>query len=148
MRLREAVENDLVGLIELYRQLNPDDEKITDENKLYSTWNRILINNSIMKVFVIESDEGSIISSCVLAIIPNLTRGMRPFSIIENVITHKDYRNKGYGSQIISKAIEHSKENNCYKIMLLSSTKLKEAHKFYEKMGFNSKDKIGFNKYL
>jgi hypothetical protein len=29
-------------------------------------------------------------------------------------------------------AIKYAKENNCYKILLQSSSKRKEAHKFYE----------------
>jgi GNAT superfamily N-acetyltransferase len=143
--LREAKESDLPGIIELYKQLNPDDN-YDEIEKINLLWKDIL-SNSNLHYFIAEIN-GIIVSTCNLTIIPNITRSARPFSVIENVITHKDYRNKGYGKNVINKAIDFAKHNNCYKIMLLSNVKRKEAHKFYENLGFNSKDKIGFFIYL
>ena len=41
-------------------------------------------------------------------------------------------------------AIEYAKENNCYKVTLQSGIKRTEAHKFYEKIGFNGGAKRAF----
>ena len=51
-------------------------------------------------------DDGIIVSSCTLIIIDNLTRSGRPFGLIENVITHREYRKREYGTSILYKAIE------------------------------------------
>ncbi len=144
--IRDAIENDLPGIVELYKQLNPGDD-YEDKEKLNLCWKDIISNPGYIRFFVVEIDR-VIVSACNIAIIPNLTRGIRPFSVIENVITHSGYRNRGYGKKVINKAIDFAKQNNCYKVMLLSNEKRKEAHRFYENLGFNSKDKIGFFIYL
>ena len=40
-------------------------------------------------------------SSCALSVVPNLTRGCQPYGVIENVVTHADYRGKGYGKKVV-----------------------------------------------
>jgi GNAT superfamily N-acetyltransferase len=144
-KVREIMENELPDLLELYKELNPEHSSLTVE-KTVSVWESILANNFI-KYFGVEAD-GKLVSTCNITIIPNLTRGARSFAIIENVVTSEKHRGKGYGALVINKAIDCAKENNCYKVMLLSSAHRKEAHKFYEKLGFNSKDKVGFFMYI
>ena len=36
------------------------------------------------------------------------------FAVVENVITHVDYRNKGFASALLDKASEIAKERRCY----------------------------------
>ena len=75
---------------------------------------------------------------------PNLTRNQRPYALIENVVTHRDYRRRGFGKVVIDKAINYAKEKDCYKIMLLSDSSRTEAHRFYESLGFDGNAKAGF----
>ena len=51
---------------------------------------------------------------------------------------------KGIGKKLMKMAIEYAKENNSYKVTLQSGIKWKEAHKFYEKIGFNGGSKRAF----
>jgi len=91
--------------------------------------------------------QNRIISSVTLVIIENLTRNLAPYAVIENVVTHKDFRGKGYASIIMKKADEIAAAFGCYKTMLMTGAKTESTLRFYENCGFNDKDKTGFIKW-
>ena len=95
--------------------------------------------------YLVAEDNGKIIGSCYLVIIPNITNNCRSIGFIENVITDENYRGKGIGKNIIRKAIELSKNENCYKVILQSGMKRESAHTFYEKLGFDGESKKAFD---
>jgi len=135
-----AKKDHLYKILELYKQLHPEENPI-DINKANIIWENIENNN--IKYFI-AIDKENIISTCYLAIIPNLTRNGRSIGFIENVITNDKYRKMGIGKKIIKMAVEYGKQNNCYTIILKSNVKRTEAHKFYEKCGFNGNSKKAF----
>ena len=145
MEIREIRITDLNALQELYLHLH-ETEKLPFSNELATLWQSI-INNKNYHIFVGEVDE-KLISSVTLIIIPNLTHGAKPYAIIENVVTHTDYRKKGYASRIMQEASRTAETAGCYKIMLLTGSKKESTLKFYENCGFNSKDKTAFIKWL
>ena len=143
--IRDAKSTDLQEILELY--LNLHETTIPEDSEhLRSTWDKI-INDENHHLIVCE-DEGKIVSSCVCVIIPNLTRNVRPYAFIENVVTHKDYRGKGYAAACLDYARGIAKENNCYKIMLLTGSKEERTLAFYQKAGYNSSDKTAFIQWI
>ena len=108
---------------------------------------KTLIANPDYYLLVGELD-GRVIASVTLIIIRNLTHNLRPYSIIENVVTHQDFRNNGYASKLMNKASEIAEENNCYKIMLMTGSKEEGTLQFYERCGFSTKEKTAFLKRL
>ena len=143
--LREAVKEDLDELLNLYLFLH---EKNIPENSehLENTWKTIIedINHHI----VVKEINGKIVSSCVCIIVPNLTRNIRPYALIENVVTNEEYRGKGYATECLNYAKEIAIKNNCYKMMLLTGTKNENTVAFYKSAGYNSDDKIAFIQWL
>lgn len=142
MLIRLIYYDELEKLLNLYKQLHPDDPDVKKHESLKALWNEIY-HDPNLHYLVIEND-GEIVSSCSLAIIKNLTRNLRPYGLIENVITHSNYRNKGFGTKVLHKAVEIAKENNCYKVMLLTGSKTEETLRFYENAGFLKGIKTGF----
>ncbi len=134
--------NELKGLLNLYKYLHEDDPVLEDNDKLKELWEDIYKNPNLY--YIVISQGNLLVSSCTLAVIKNLTRGARPYGLIENVITHPDYRQRGLGSKVIQKAVDICKENNCYKILLLTGSKKESVFRFYEKAGFERGIKTGF----
>ena len=81
-------------------------------------------------------------------IIPNLTRGVRPYAFIENVVTHADYRCRGYARECLDYAKSIAVKENCYKMMLLTGSKNPATLRFYENAGYNSSDKTAFIQWI
>jgi Acetyltransferases len=133
-------------LLDLYKYLNPDDPDIKGTDYITQLWAEIF-NDPDQYYFVVEED-GRLVSTCMLAIIKNLTRSGRSFGLIEYVVTHSEYRNRGYGTAILQKAVETAKNNNCYKVMLLTGRKEESTLRFYEQAGFERGVKTGFVKRL
>ena len=96
--VREIRRDELEQLLQLYTYLHEDSVPDMDEH-LSSVWDTIM-NDDNHHIIVNEID-GKIVSSCVCVIIPNLTRHIRPYAFIENVVTHEDYRGRGYAGALI-----------------------------------------------
>ena len=143
--IREATKNDLKALLELYLYLHEDSIPEQDEH-LQNTWDQILEDKN--HHLIVNEIDGKIVSSCVCVIIPNLTRNVRPYAFIENVVTHADYRKKGYAAECLAYAKALAQKENCYKMMLLTGSKNPETLRFYEKAGYNSSDKTAFIQWL
>ena len=143
--VREITENDFDGLLRLYMQLhdNPFPEK---NDKVIGIWKSIL--NDKNHHIIVAEESGMLISSCVCVIIPNLTHGQRPYALIENVITDKNFRKKGYATACLNFAKGIAQRENCYKMMLLTGSKSKDTLDFYEQAGYNKRDKTAFIQWL
>ena len=143
--VREAVKEDLHELLNLYLFLHEKDIP-KNSSRLENTWNTIIEDEN--HHIIVNEINGKIISSCVCVIIPNLTRNIRPYAFIENVVTHTDFRGKGYASECLNYAKAIAIKNNCYKMMLLTGTKNKNTLNFYRNAGYNSEDKTAFIQWL
>ena len=134
--------HELNELIKLYNHLHEKDLPPPSKEKLEHIWNEIQ-SNPLLIYFVVKI-KGEFVSSCTLSIIPNLTRGGRPYGLIENVVTHKNFRRKGYATKILKKALQYAWEKRCYKVMLLTGSKDPGVFEFYAKAGFKKDIKTGF----
>lgn len=143
--VREVRHEDLNELLELYTFLHEDSIPEMNEH-LADVWNMIIEDRN--HHLIVNEIGGKIISSCVCVIIPNLTRSVRPYAFVENVVTHGDYRGKGYATECLNYAKRIAEKENCYKMMLLTGSKRPETLKFYENAGYNSSDKTAFIQWI
>ena len=143
--VREVKEDELNELLELYLHLHEKSIPEMSEH-LDKTWNTIMQDENHHIIVKVVNDK--IVSSCVCVIIPNLTRNIRPYAFIENVVTHADYRGKGYATECLNYAREIAERTNCYKMMLLTGSKKESTQRFYENAGYNSTDKTAFIRWL
>jgi GNAT superfamily N-acetyltransferase len=138
---RQAESEDLRGILALYAQLNPDDAPL-EPAKAAALWNEIRGNRNL--VYLVADGPSGIVGTCNLSIIPNLTRSGRPFGVIENVVVADGFRRLKLGTRLMAEAVSIARAHNCYKVLLQSSKKRSEAHRFYEAAGFNPDSKQGY----
>ena len=97
---------------------------------------------------IVNVQQDRIVSSCVCVIIPNLTRNVRPYAFIENVVTLSGFRGRGYATECLDYARNIAEQNNCYKMMLLTGAKDQKILDFYKRAGYNSEDKTAFIQWI
>ena len=142
MEIRTIKHHELDSLLALYRHLHDRDDPVPDAGVLNAVWDRIQADDG-QEIFGLFK-AADLISSCVLCIIPNLTRGCRPYGLIENVVTHSAFRNQGLGKMVLRHALEQAWQRNCYKVMLLTGRKSEAVYRFYESAGFDRNAKQAF----
>ena len=143
--IREITINDFDGLMQLYTFLHNNPLPAKTENVI-SKWEKILSDKD--HHIIVAEENGLIVSSCVCVIIPNLTHEQQPYALIENVVTAPSYRGKGLATACLDYAKEIAQKENCYKLMLLTGSKQESTLRFYERAGYNSKDKTAFIQWL
>ena len=138
--VREVTAAELPALLHLYTHLNPNDPPLPSDEAA-DIWKTMAQPNQCVYGAYRES---KIVAACTLIVVPNLTRGGRPYALVENVVTHSDHRRRGYATALLKHALASAWERNCYKVMLLTGSKTEATLRFYENAGFRRGVKTGF----
>lgn len=142
MEIRPIAAGELADLLLLYSHLHRADEPLPPQPEVQAVWQELLTNPRYNYYGGYVSKR--LIASCTLTVIPNLTRGCRPYGVIENVVTHAEHRHQGYGKAILAHALSHAWSVGCYKVMLLTGRKDEGTFTFYESAGFDRHAKQAF----
>lgn len=140
--IRELERGDLDALLEAYRDLHPDDEPAPPRHELDRQWQEICSDPRL--VYMGAFDAAALLATCTAAFVPNLTRGARPYAVVENVWADPAQRRQGLGSAVLQELLSRCWAEGCYKVMLLSGSQRSAAHEFYERNGFDKEAKQGF----
>ncbi|MDO4188475.1 MAG: GNAT family N-acetyltransferase [Lachnospiraceae bacterium] len=139
--VRLAKENDLENILELYLSLH---EKTIPEDceKRERVYAHILEDKNYN--LIVNEVDGVIVSSCTCLIVPNLTRNLSSYALVENVVTKKEYEGNGYARECLKYAEQIAKDNDCYKMMLITGSKEERTHSFYKSLGYSSEGKTAY----
>ncbi|MFK3984736.1 GNAT family N-acetyltransferase [Micromonospora sp. NPDC050397] len=142
--IRTATETDLPALLALYRELHPGDTPLPVD-RAGAVWREIAAQSgrTVLLATVDEVPAGTL--DCT--VLPNLTRGGRPFMLVENVVVGSSVRRRGVGRELLAATVERARTAGCYKIQLLSRLTRDESHAFYESCGFRQLA-AGYRRYL
>ena len=139
-RVRDATEDDLPRIIELLAQLSPDtprEDLRQPQAESYRAAFREIEADPRQRLLVVEA-EGRVVGTAALIIVPNLSHQGRPYAIVENVVVDEQERGGGYGELLMRHAMEEARRAGCYKLALTSHKRRAEAHRFYERLGFQA----------
>lgn len=144
LQIRSANLNDVEELLNLYQHLIPDEERCATP-VAQTNFNQFLKYEG--SAILLGEVDGRLVSTCAIVIIPNLTRGGAPYALTENVVTHVNYRARGFGKKMLDAASQRAWNKDCYKVMLMTGSKKPSTLDFYIDAGFEQ-TKTGFQKRL
>lgn len=139
--IRTANVHDFETVMELYRQLNPDDPIITDGSDRRA-FDQILSDPALD--LLLWQHDGTVLATAYLNIIPNLSRSAASYAVIENVVVTKEARGTGVGKQIMAATLQIAWNAGCYKAMLMTGSKRPSTLGFYRTCGFSQESKTAF----
>ena len=143
MHIRRLQSIDLDDLLALYQHLHRTDLPLPPQPIVRSIWDELMSSSNYHRYFG-GFLERELICSCTLTVVPNLTRGCKPYGLIENVVTHERHRNKGNGKALLAHALADAWAAGCYKVMLMTGRKDAATLSFYEAAGFDPNEKHAF----
>jgi ribosomal protein S18 acetylase RimI-like enzyme len=139
--VRKIDQGELEALLDLYHDLSPNDPPLNQEEAQQIF--RHLLRSEEVDIWVAVRTE-VIVATCVAITVPNLTRGGRPFVVIENVVTKREFRNQGIGKALLQHVITLAKEHGAYKVMLQTGSSNPATHAFYKSLGFRDNEKVAY----
>ena len=148
MLIRQAEEKDVMDIKDLY--FNFLTKYPPKEEQDMEAWKQLIneINKSERLFLLVVEEDNRVVSTVQLGIIPSLTHNMRSFAVVENVVTHENYRKKGFASMLLQEAIKIAQDKNCYKIFLETGSNRESTLNFYKENGFEIDTKHSFLKKL
>lgn len=85
---------------------------------------------------LIAERDGETVGTLQITFIVGLSRRGAKRALIEAVRVAASYRGKGIGEEIIRGAIDIARQNGCSMVQLTTDKSRKDAHRFYERLGF------------
>ncbi|MGH8826273.1 MAG: GNAT family N-acetyltransferase [Jiangellaceae bacterium] len=90
------------------------------------------------EVLVVADVDGAVVGTLQLTIIPGLSRVGTTRAQIEGVRVGSGQRGSGLGAQLIQWAIDEARARGALIVQLTSDLKRVDAHRFYERLGFEA----------
>ncbi len=141
MIARRAIASDMDAVLALYRELRPHDPPLALDRAL-EQWNNV--HDSPHSFIVVCEHAGQVGATCMLALVANLASAGRPIGFIEHVVTASAARRLGLAEACLAFAVGEAWSLGCCKVVLLSGAQRPQAHRLYEKLGFDGDTERGF----
>lgn len=99
------------------------------------------------QLLAVATDNGIVIGTLQVTIIPNISRMGALRGQIEGVRVAASHQGQGVGKQAFEWTFDYCRSRGCVLVQLTTDTSRSAAHQFYEKLGFVATH-IGFKKVL
>jgi GNAT superfamily N-acetyltransferase len=145
VEIREATENDLKAIVALFagdplgcHGDNSDPQALPDYRAAF-----MRISASANETLYVAELGGEVVGTFQTMVTTTLTGRGSSSLIVEAVQTRADMRGRGIGAAMIGFAVEKARGSGMRLIQLTSNAVRKDAHRFYERLGFTPSH-IGF----
>ncbi|AYG65885.1 MULTISPECIES: GNAT family N-acetyltransferase [unclassified Rhizobium] len=136
--IREAEESDLSSLIELFAADSMGSHGDTADPSAYDNYLRAFrtIAASSNQTLYAAELAGEIVGTFQTIVVTSLYGRGSSVMVIEAVQTRADMRGQGIGVAMINFCIDEAKAGGMRMVQLTSNAVRKDAHRFYERLGF------------
>lgn len=142
IEIKKATSYDLEQLSNLYAELIGEK---SNKAKMETVFKQIDLNDNCILLCAKQKD--MLLGSVYGVVCYDLTGECNPFMVVENVIVKDGMQNQGIGKLLMNSLEDFAKSKNCSYIFLVSASHRKQAHQFYNRLGYDV-DVKGFKKYL
>lgn len=87
---------------------------------------------------MVADRDGEVVGTLQLTVIPGLSHRGMTRALVEAVRVAASQRDRGLGSQILEWAVGTARELGCGMVQLTSNASRADAHRFYERLGFEA----------
>ena len=131
--VRLAIEGDLASLLELFAcaEVSAHAQPI---ERARAIWAETIASDAADVFVAIEGER--VAATCMLITAPNLLRGGRRLGVLENVVSHPDFRRGGYGRAVVEAALQAAWDKDCFHVLMQSGREDPAVHQFYKDRGF------------
>lgn len=136
--LRKAWREDVPAIVAMLAddELGASRERPGDPAPYYAAFDEIVRDPN--NLILVADCGGEVVGSLQLNILRGLSRMGAKRAQIEAVRVAGTQRGKGFGEKIIRAAIERAREEGCVLVQLTTDKTRKDAHRFYERLGFKA----------
>ena len=141
MIIRRLESEDLTGLADLYKQFWNEDSSLDKMQEKLQT-----IKDDPNYILLVAEVENGLAGSAMGIVCEELYGECRPFMVIEDVIVDKTKRRMGIASSLMKELEKRAREHDCGYIIFVTESERRDAHRFYESLGYDSSVYKGFKK--
>lgn len=145
--IRPATADDVPAVVDLLADdsLGAGRETPDDLAPYHAAFTRLKTDPNQLLVVAEHADGQArhVMGTLQLSILPGLSRRGATRALIEAVRVHASARGTGLGTRLVEWAIEESRSRDCVLVQLTSDATRKDAHRFYERLGFTPSH-VGF----
>lgn len=142
LAFRDAVPADIAAIVRLMHEghVRPDtpplDPATLDDPRYRAAFDEIAADPA-HRLIVAEQD-GVVVGTVQISYLPGLSHFGARRAQFENVFVSPNHRGTGIGTAMMQWAIGQSREAGCSIIQLTSGKVRTDAHRFYERLGFEA----------
>jgi len=140
INIREAKRADVPAIVALFKDdILGSKREVCDESVPFSYYRAFdTIKDNKSNMMIVSEINGNIVGTLQIIYITNMSYQGARRAVIEGVHVDSSHRNCGIGKYMMQWAIAEAKAKGCRIVQLTSNKQRKDAHRFYERLGFKA----------
>jgi len=144
LRFRHAVRSDLPAIVHMLVEDELSAQRERSEMPLPQSYYDAFaaIEVDLNQELIVAEMDGEVVGTLQLMFLPSISYQGGTRAQVESVRVIERLRGQGIGADMMEWAIERARQRGCHLMQLTSHKSRKDAHRFYERLGF-TKSHIG-----